>query len=754
MNDQTPPASAKKRSNEPELFSTPRTVAPGTAGRPSALNAQPSTTVPSRTVSAGIDEARTGGNGPSGAPDTGPDLAVSTARVAPAMKRMGEPPAVPPKQVKIVVRLAPAEMPPPGEGSGPTETTTAGEPSIGNQKSEIAHDPIPARMMNEFVYCQRLFYYEFVEGVFVESADTLRGGAIHQRVDSGSGSLPAAKRKSEASKLKEAQGTTADAVGSASKAAETQSAEPETIHSRSVQMGSERLGIVAKMDLVESKTENVDLLTAIEVCPVDYKAGAPKEGEEANQLWDTDKMQLGLQALMLRDNGYACNEGIIYYRATKQRVRLPITSELENWILQNIAEARRIVIGPIPPPLVNSPKCVRCSLAPVCLPDETRMLAEPPPPDMDLPEAPDSSGRKSAGLPRRLMAARDDTRPLYLNTQGFRVGCKDEVLQVKEKDRVVDEVRLRDLSHLALFGNIQISTQAVQSLCEMEIPVTYFSMGGWFYGITRGHTLKNVFLRMEQFRLARDETKCLSLARQFVHGKIRNHRTLLMRNHLEPPEPTILKLKRASEDALAATSIEELLGIEGAAASQYFQQFSGMVKVEDDLPGLEMPRKDGQQLAFNFNFTNRNRRPPTDPVNAMLSLAYSMLSKDCTLAALAVGFDPYIGFYHQPRFGRPALALDLMEEMRPLIAESTVLSCINNRVVTEKDFVRAGQAVNLTAPGRKRFFQMYEQRMSSLITHPLFDYKVSYRRALELQARLLAKTLTGEIAEYIPLLTR
>ncbi len=348
-------------------------------------------------------------------------------------------------------------------------------------------------------------------------------------------------------------------------------------------MGSERLGVVAKMDLVESKTDKEDLLTALEVCPVDYKAGAPKEGEEANELWDTDKMQLGLQALILRDNGYACNEGIIYYRATKQRVRLPITSELENWILQNIAEARRIVTGPIPPPLVNSPKCVRCSLAPVCLPDETRMLAEPPPIDVDLPEKPDSPAQKSAEPPRRLIAARDDTRPLYLNTQGFRVGCKDEVLQVKEKDKVVDEVRLRDLSHVALFGNIQISTQAVQSLCEMEIPVTYFSMGGWFYGITRGHTLKNVFLRMEQFRLARDETKCLSLARQFVHGKIRNHRTLLMRNHLEPPEPTIMKLKRASEDALAAASIEELLGIEGAAASQYFQQFNGMVKIADEL---------------------------------------------------------------------------------------------------------------------------------------------------------------------------
>jgi CRISPR-associated protein Cas1 len=279
-------------------------------------------------------------------------------------------------------------------------------------------------------------------------------------------------------------------------------------------------------------------------------------------------------------------------------------------------------------------------------------------------------------------------------------------------------------------------------------------MGGWFYGITRGHSLKNVFLRMEQFRLGVDAAACLALARRFVHGKIRNHRTLLMRNHLEPPAGAIARLKQAAEGALQAGSLGELLGIEGAAAGRYFEHFGGMIKVEDDdLPGLETP-KDGKQLAFNFNFTTRNRRPPTDPVNAMLSLAYSLLAKDCTLAALAVGFDPYLGFYHQPRFGRPALALDLMEEMRPLVAESTVLSCINNRVVTEKDFVRAGQAVNLSPAGRKRFFQTYEQRMSSLITHPLFDYKVSYRRALELQARLLAKTLTGEIAEYVPLLTR
>lgn len=617
---------------------------------------------------------------------------------------------------------------------------SSAKPTTTNQTSAVQTDlgEIPARMLNEFVYCARLFYYEFVEGVFVESADTLRGQAIHKRVDSGSGAMPKAKSNPKKPKAD-------DSPKEDTEPAPEPPAEPEIIHSRSVQMGSTRLGVTAKMDLVEVRPGAAgDLFAALEVCPVDYKAGAPKEGEEANELWDTDKMQLGLQALILRDNGYTCAEGVIYYRATKQRVHLPITAELETWILQQIAECRQVAAGAMPPPLVHSPKCVRCSLAPVCLPDETRMLATQP----ELIQQP------PAEPPRRLMAARDDSRALYLNTQGYRVGCKDEVLQVKERDQLVEEVRIRDVSHVAVFGNIQLTTQAIQALCELEVPISYFSMGGWFYGITRGHSLKNVFLRMEQFRLARDPATCLALARQFVQGKVRNHRTLLMRNHLEPPQAVLLKLKRALDDAQAARSLEELLGIEGAAASLYFQQFSGMIKVADDLPSDEAKPADSGEKQLTFNFTLRNRRPPTDPVNAMLSLAYSLLAKDCTLAALAVGFDPYVGFYHQPRFGRPALGLDLMEEFRPLVAESTVLSCLNNRVITEKDFVRAGQAVNLSAPGRKRFFQMYEQRMGSLLTHPLFDYKVSYRRALELQARLLGKALTGEVREYTPLITR
>jgi CRISPR-associated protein Cas1 len=171
-----------------------------------------------------------------------------------------------------------------------------------------------------------------------------------------------------------------------------------------------------------------------------------------------------------------------------------------------------------------------------------------------------------------------------------------------------------------------------------------------------------------------------------------------------------------------------------------------MIKTEeDDTAAVEQ---------FRFDFAGRNRRPPRDAVNALLSLAYSLLGKDLTIACYAVGFDPYLGFYHQPRFGRPALALDLMEPFRPLIADSAVLSAINTRMVTPRDFVQAGPGVALTANGRKSFFRAYELRMDTLVTHPLFEYRVSYRRLLEIQARLLARVLEGEIAEYPVFVTR
>jgi CRISPR-associated protein Cas1 len=279
-------------------------------------------------------------------------------------------------------------------------------------------------------------------------------------------------------------------------------------------------------------------------------------------------------------------------------------------------------------------------------------------------------------------------------------------------------------------------------LCSAEIPVCYFSQGGWFYGITSGLTTKNVFLRQSQFRLATEEWFALRLAKKLVGGKIRNQRVMLMRNHEEPPKLVLEQMREMADRAEAANCLEELLGIEGNGARLYFGDFHGMIK------------RESETADFSFDFASRNRRPPKDPVNALLSLAYSLLSKDLTVACAAVGFDPMMGFYHQPRFGRPALALDLMEPFRPLIAESAVLNAINTRMVSSKDFVRAGRAVALSPSGRRGFFQAYEARMDTLVTHPVFGYRVSYRRLLEVQARLLAKVLEGELNEYLVFTTR
>ena len=155
-----------------------------------------------------------------------------------------------------------------------------------------------------------------------------------------------------------------------------------------------------------------------------------------------------------------------------------------------------------------------------------------------------------------------------------------------------------------------------------------------------------------------------------------------------------------------------------------------------------------------FELEGRNRRPPRDPVNAALSLAYSLLTKDCVLAVAAVGLDPLLGFLHQPRYGRPALALDLMEEMRPLIADSVVVTAMNTQVIGEDDFVRASTGCAMTAAGRRRFIECYERRMDQLVTHPVFGYRLSYRRVLEVQARLLSRLLLGEVEAYPAFRTR
>ena len=575
-------------------------------------------------------------------------------------------------------------------------------------------DYLPARMINEYVYCPRLFYFEQVEGVFVHNEHTAEGAAQHKRVDKGGRSAPQPDEESE---------------------------EPAVV--RSITLSSEEHRVIAKLDLTEFADGRA--------MPVDYKHGRPMTGDEGLQPWPSDRVQMAVQALVLRANGYRCDEGIVFYQRTRQRVRIGFDDVTMEEAERAIAEAWKTAAATeIPPPLVDSPKCPGCSLVGICMPDETWRLQLLPETEgtvqLDLFQPTRKVSKQSREKEARLLVApRADLRPLYLNTQGLRVGKSGGVLQCKERNKLVQEARINEICQVNLMGAIQISTQAVQELCRAEKPICYFSYGGWFYGVTTGLNTKNVFLRKSQFRLSDESWYCLRLARKLVAGKIRNQRTMLRRNHIEPPAAELQDLKRLVRHAETAESLDELLGFEGWAARIYFGLFAGMLKHD---------HHHETHPTFTFDFQARNRRPPRDPVNALLSLGYSLLTKDLTVACYAVGFDPMIGFYHQPRHGRPALALDLMEPLRPLIADSAVLSAINTKMVSERDFVTAGRAVSLTASGRKSFFRAYEARMNTLVTHPLFDYRVSYRRLLEIQARLLAKTLEGELNEYSVFVTR
>ncbi len=395
--------------------------------------------------------------------------------------------------------------------------------------------------------------------------------------------------------------------------------------------------------------------------------------------------------------------------------------------------------GRIPPPLDQSPKCPRCSLVGICLPDETLLLAA----TASEPAAPAETPASVPSAPaaprevRRLVPARDDALPLYIQDQGAVLGKTGDVLTIKKSGRLIRQVRRVDVSQVCLFGNVLVTAQALRELASEGVPICHFSYGGWFCALTSGLIHKNVELRMAQFAAADQPARALNLARQFVLGKIKNCRTLLRRHRDDDADAAIAQLAELADKAAAAPEPATLLGLEGMAAKIYFAGFARLL-----------------QTNHAFSIEGRNRRPPRDPVNALLSFVYAMLVKELTIVLHAVGFDPMLGFYHRPRYGRPSLALDLAEPFRPLIADSVVLTLVNTSQVSPDHFIRRAGAVALTPAGRRAVLAAFERRMDALVTHPLFGYQISYRRVLEVQARLLARTLLGEIPQYPNFCTR
>lgn len=547
---------------------------------------------------------------------------------------------------------------------------------------------LPARMINEYTYCPRLAYLEWVQGEWAESGDTMEGRYVHRRVDKPGGDLPS-----------------------------TNEATDEKLHARSITLSSNRLGLIAKMDLVESDGENVT--------PVDYKRG--KRPHTAKAAYDPERVQLCVQGMVLEEHGYTVNEGVLYFAASKERVRVVFDDELRNLTLSSANSLRLMAAtGRIPPPLEDSPKCPSCSLVGICLPDEVNYL------------------KKGNYTARPIAVVRDEALPLYVQANKAKISKSGERLEVTVEDKPAASARLIDVSQVVVMGNVYITTPTMQELMRRGIPISWHSFGGWFMGHTVGTGHKNVELRTAQFKASFDDAKCLEISRQIVHNKILNSRTFLRRNWRQEERPAEIfdALKNDAKNAKLAKSLSELLGIEGAAASRYFGVFDNMIKKNPD------------QKTLSFEFVNRNRRPPTDPINALLSFSYTLLVRTWLVTLTAVGFDAYRGFYHRPRYGRPSLALDMMEPFRPLLADSAVISAINNGEVRPSDFISAAQSVALTPDGRKRFIAAYERRLSQEITHPLFGYKISYRRVLEVQARLLGRYLLDELPELPSFTTR
>jgi CRISP-associated protein Cas1 len=272
------------------------------------------------------------------------------------------------------------------------------------------------------------------------------------------------------------------------------------------------------------------------------------------------------------------------------------------------------------------------------------------------------------------------------------------------------------------------------------VPVVHLSRGHWFYGVTAGTTLRNAYDRAAQFAAAADDGRLVTFARAIVAAKGANQRTMLARNARPRPEPVLAGMSTLLKKVPHAPGIGVLLGLEGAIAAHYFSAFGSLLRPRD--------------FDAEWRFDTRSRQPPADPVNALLSFGYALLTKECTVALLGEGLDPWWGFYHRPRHGRPSLALDLMEEFRPLVVDSAVLTAVNTGMVSDRDFLRSKAACVLKAGGRKAFIRAYEARLDQLATHPLFDYRCSWRSMIRVQARLIARWLRGDVPSYIGITTR
>lgn len=598
------------------------------------------------------------------------------------------------------------------------------ESTLRTDGSLEAQPRMGVRNLHNFIYCPRLFYFQWVENIFQENADTVAGSHVHRNVDAPS-------------KLDDPK----------------ELGLPDGAKLRSLRLESESLGLIGVVDIIEGGPDGAEI--------IDYKKGSARRGAEGErEAKEPDAMQVAAHALLLREHGVNAVRGAIYYAADKRRVPVEFSEELFGKVRKAIEDARAVAAsGKCPPPLKNDARCLYCSAYPICLPNESlwwskrRKAAETDGqiqfafiPQSEnavrdqileaLDFAAESTDKEPTLQPPR--PGGDDGEVLVVQTPGAQIGQRGDELLVSVKGEDVRKLPGQQVRAIYCYGAVQITAQAVSTCLELGIDVSYFSPAGRFLGMLGGLPASGVDARRGQYRLFELPGVRLQLAREIIRAKIHNQRVMLMRNGDVPDRVTSL-MASFRDSTESARDLTSLMGIEGSAAALYFEQFESMLK---------------QRANWKFDWHGRNRRPPRDPVNALLSLGYSMLAKELTGVCYSVGLDPFLGFMHQPRYGRPALALDLMEEFRPLIADSVVISLTNRGELGPEDFVRSANGTFLTDKGRRPFWEAWFRRLDAEVSHPEFSYKMAYRRMLEVQARQLWRFVRGEALTYHGFVTR
>jgi CRISPR-associated protein Cas1 len=469
---------------------------------------------------------------------------------------------------------------------------------------------------------------------------------------------------------------------------------------------SHALGVVGRCDTVE--VDDSGGLTVVE-----YKATPVRRRPEVTEPM---RVQLALQVAALREMGQPVVGQAVYF--TQHRVRVPV--ELGP---AELAEARRVVevttqvLASLtaPPPLEDDPRCTRCSHVGVCLPDE-RAIGE---------------------VSRRIVVADPDTQVLHLATPGSRASIRTGRIEVRRKDETLGSIPIERVQGVVAHGNVDLSGGLIRELLWRSLPVVWCSSSGRVVGWATSADSPNGGPRLRQHVASANGR--IDLAQQFVATKIANQATLL-RRHGDAPA-AVVRLRALQRQALIAYSLVDLLGIEGEAAARYFEHYLTMFK----------PRVVAAQ---NLSFSTRTRRPARDPINAALNFCYGLLLGDMLRAVAACGMDPHAGFLHSSERNKPALALDLGEEFRAPVADAVVITAFNNGEIKACDFSNVTGTTKFREVGRAALIAAYERRATSRFRHPLFGYEVTWRRAMEIQARLVLGVIDGTQPSYRGIVTR